>query len=501
MKHRWLGAILAGAMIISMCGCGASGGNESGDGGDYEQVTFAYATMNNVPTEEGLSAVQDAVNEITREKIGVEVTLKPITLSDYSQSVSRSLQGGEKIDLFQSIYDFSNCVSTGMGLDITDLIDEYGSETKDLVGEDWLKACTVDGKLYAVPVYKPAASRGMFLCRQDILEAAGLDLSGVESSEDLTEIFEKVQAQNPDMTMLAPMEQGRLGETLSWNGVDYLSDSDTGAYGVLIGDDMTVKNLYESDMFIESCQLAREWYEAGYIMKDAATTASTISELMSSGNYFGQFTGNPSSPEDIAGQLSAMYGYPMTAIELSDPYLYTSSINMVTMMIASNTDVPEATMKFLNLLYSDSDVINLIIFGIEGRDYVLDDNGYAAYPEGQDSTTVPYTNQMDNGIMGNAFIMHPIAGTSENALEEGLKANQNAAVSPAMGFIFDNSSVATQYTAVSNVKNQYLPGLLCGSVDPATEIDAFNNALYEAGLQDIIDAKQEQLDQWASENK
>lgn len=499
MKHRWLGGLLAGAMIISMCGCGASGG--SGNEEDYDQVTFAYATMNNVPTEEGLSAVQDAVNEITREKIGVEVTLKPITLSDYSQSVSRSLQGGEKIDLFQSIYDFSNCVSTGMGLDITDLIDEYGSETKDLVGEDWLKACTVEGKLYAVPAYKPNASRGYFVCRQDILDASGLDLTGVKSSEDLTGIFEKVQTENPDMTMLAPMEQGRLGETLSWNGVDYLSDSDTGAYGVLIGDDMEVKNLYESDMFIESCQLAKEWYDAGYIMKDAATTASTVSELMSSGNYFGWFTANAATAEDLAGQMSSMCGYPMTAVPLNEPYLYTSAINMVTMMIASNTDVPEAAMKFLNLLYTDADVINLIIFGIEGRDYELDENGFAVYPEGEDGTTVPYTNQMDNGIMGNAFIMHPLAGTSESSMEEGLEANQTAAVSPAMGFIFDNSSVATQYTAVSNVKNQYLPGLLCGSVDPSTEIDAFNDALYEAGLQDIIDAKQEQLDQWVAENK
>ena len=123
MKHKWLSGILAAVVVISLFGCGASDGSDGGDGGDYEQVTFAYATMNNVPTEKGLSSVQDAVNKITREKIGVEVTLKPITLSDYSQSVSRSLQGGEKIDLFQSIYDFSNCVSTGMGLDITELID------------------------------------------------------------------------------------------------------------------------------------------------------------------------------------------------------------------------------------------------------------------------------------------------------------------------------------------------------------------------------------------
>ena len=70
-----------------------------------------------------------------------------------------------------------------------------------------------------------------------------------------------------------------------------------------------------------------------------------------------------------------------------------------------------------------------------------------------------------------------------------------------MGFIFDASSVSTQYTAVNNVASQYLPGLLCGSVDPETELPAFIQALNDAGCQDIIAAKQEQLDAWLAENK
>lgn len=501
MKHKWLGALLAGVMVVSMCGCGASGEKGNGESGDYDQVTFAYATMNNVPTEEGLSAVQEAVNEITREKIGAEITLKPIALSDYSQSVSRSLQGGEKIDLFQTIYDFSNSVSTGMGLDITELADEYASETKGIVGDEWLKACTVDGKLYAIPVYKPAASRGIFACRQDILEECGLDLSTVKSSDDLTRIFEAVQEKYPDMTMIAPMDAGRIGENLCWNEVDYLSDSDTASAGVLIGDNLDVQNVYESELFRDTCNLARKWYEAGYIMKDAATTASTLTELISSGNYFGCFTAHSSSDEELAQQLSGMYGYPMTTVTLSEPYLSTSAVNMVTMMVASNTDVPEAAVKFLNMLYTDPDVLNLIIFGIEGRDYVLDENGCATYPEGEDAATVPYTNQMDNGILGNFFIMHSLTGSSKESMDAAMEANKNAATSPAMGFIFDNTSVTTQYTAVNNVINQYLPGLQCGSVDPDTELPKFIKALNEAGIQDIIDAKQEQLDQWAAENQ
>lgn len=50
-------------------------------------------------------------------------------------------------------------------------------------------------------------------------------------------------------------------------------------------------------------------------------------------------------------------------------------------MISSTTDVPEAAMKFLNLTYTDADVINLLIYGIEGRDYVKNDDGTVSYPE------------------------------------------------------------------------------------------------------------------------
>ena len=39
--------------------------------------------------------VEEAINVITREKIGVEVTLKPISIGDYSSTVSLGLQAGE----------------------------------------------------------------------------------------------------------------------------------------------------------------------------------------------------------------------------------------------------------------------------------------------------------------------------------------------------------------------------------------------------------------------
>ena len=51
------------------------------------------------------------------------------------------------------------------------------------------------------------------------------------------------------------------------------------------------------------------------------------------------------------------------------------------------------------------------------------------------------------------------------------------------------------------MKNQYLPGLACGSLNPETELPKFLQALEDAGLQKVIDEKQAQLDAWIAENK
>lgn len=370
---------MASAMAVSMAACGGSAsstasGAASGDSasatgnGSYDQITYAYATFNNIPTEEDLDVVEEEINKITREKIGAEITLKPISIADYVNKVSLSLQGGEKIDVYQSLGNFGN---------------------------------------------------------------------------------------------------------------------------------MTVQDLYTTDTFKSRCDLARTWYNEGLIMKDAATTTSTAAECMSSGNYFGYIAAYSYPEADTAASLQAQCGgFELGAKMIGDAYLGTGDINAVSWMIASTTDVPEAALKFLNLTYTDKDIVNLLIYGIEGRDYIMNDDGTVSYPEGEDSTTVPYTAQLSCGTLGNFFIMYPTAGTDPASLEWEQKQNEEAKTSPAMGFTFDSSKLNTQYTAVKNAISQYLPGLLCGSVDPNTELAKFDQALQDAGYQDILNAKQEQLDAW-----
>jgi len=494
---------LVAAMATGLCACGnaAAGKTDSTQTssaeGKYDKVVYAYATFNNIPSTDTLKTVEEAIDKITRPKIGVEVELKPIAISDYSSSVSLALQGGDKIDVFESLGNFNTCISSDMAYDITKIIDKDAPDTKKLLGSDLLSTCEKDGKLYGIPTYKPYALTPMVIYKKDIADKLGIDMSQVKSVYDLTAVLRKVKAAYPNMSPLVPVQQGSTGLNLCNTKTDYLTDDYHSPKGVLQGDSSTVVDYYGTDEFKKLCNLSRTWYNEGLIMKDAATTTSTSTELMSSDNSFCYVAAYSYPTADTAASLEAQCGgQKLGAIQIGDAYLDTTSVNVVSWMVSSTSKVPEAALKFLNLTYSDQDVINSLIYGIKDRDYTIDSKGYVSYPSGKDATSVPYTAQLSCGTLGNYFLIHPMTGTNKDSLtwEEGQ--NKSAAKSPAMGFTFDSSDVKSQYTAVSNVIQQYLPGLWCGSVDPNTAIPEFESKLKSAGLDDIIAAKQTQLNTW-----
>ncbi len=501
-------AMLTVAMTIGMCACGGNADSTSAVGSsteqgnmDYDKIVYAYATFNNVPEAETLDTVEEAINEITREKIGVEVELMPIPIFEYSSNVSLFLQGGDQIDIFQTLGDFNTCVSSNMAYDITSIIDTCAPETKALLGDKFLQACTKDGSLYAIPTYKPYALTPMIIYRQDIADELGVDMTQITDIYALTDVLEQVKEKYPNMTPLIPVQTGDSGMGRTIAQVDYLTDDMFSPKGVLIGEDMTVTDLYSTEEFANLCDLTRSWYNDGLILQDAATTTSTATELMSSGNSFCYIASYSYPPEDTAASLEAQCGnMDLGAVQIGEAYLATDSINSVSWMVSSTSKNPEAALKFLNLTFTDVDVINTLIYGVEGRDYVLDADGFVSYPEGQDAATVPYTAQLSCGTLGNFFLMYPMVGTSKESLIWEEEQNEQAKTSPAMGFTFDSSEVKTEYTAVSNVINQYLPGLSCGSMDPETALPEFIEKLNAAGYEKILAEKQEQLDAWL-ENK
>lgn len=501
---RNLAALFVLICITGLCSCSNSNSRKDNlenitntNQKHYQKIVYAYAVYDNIPDQKSLDLVEEAINGITREKIGAEVELMPISISDYSSNVSLALQDGKPIDIFESIGDFNTVVSGNMAYNLTNMIDACASETKKLLGEDLLSVCYKDGKLYGIPTYKPYAATPMIIYRKDIANQLGIDMSKVKNANGLTDILKKVKKAYPNMTPLVPVQQGNSGLNLCIPEIDYLTDGVNSPKGVLMGGDMTVIDYYGTKEFEKMCKLVRLWYNAGLILKDAATTTSTAIELMASDKAFCYVASYNYPAVDAPAVLEVQNDIPsLGAVQIGDAYITTDSINSLSWMISATSVNPVAALKFLNLTFTDQNIMNLIVYGIKDRDYVLDHEGFVSYQNGKAAFGVPYTAQLNCGTLGNYFLMYPLFGTRKESIIWEEKQNKQAKKSPAMYFTFDSSSVKTEYAAVNNVIDQYLPGLLCGSMDPEMAISEFEYKLSTAGLDNIIAEKQKQLDKW-----
>ncbi|WP_019909473.1 ABC transporter substrate-binding protein [Paenibacillus sp. HW567] len=497
-----LSTVLIGSLLSA---CSSNSGTSTADSKNaaadakVAEIVFALPSFNRIPDD--LSKVTNAINEITTKKIGVKVDFRLYGPSDYAQKVNLALQSGEKMDIFTTLGQFSNYVSKNQLAPLDDLLPKYGKEMNAILekdfGPDILKTTTMDGHIYGIPVNKGMAVPTNIIYNTDMLKEAGVTADRIQSVNDLPAVFADVKTKFPDVVPFGPIsvnptDTGLINLLKGSNKVDYLTD--TTGVGVVIGDSGKVVNYYESDVFKNGIKMMRDWFNAGYLQKDTATTTITGMEMISSGRGFSYLGGY--SGKEVGTMLSAQAGKELQTKRIAPFYFDTSAVNAVTWMVSSTSKEQEAAVKFLNLLYSDADLINTILFGIEGEDYLKVDEHHVKLPEGKDANTVPYTAMLSSGIVGSESLQYQLEGTNWSDVELKLKENKDTERSPYFGFIFDQSEVKTQISAVNNVVNQFLPALVSGSVDPDTIIPKFISALKDAGAQAIIDSKQKQLDQW-----
>ena len=89
-------------------------------------------------------------------------------------------------------------------------------------------------------------------------------------------------------------------------------------------------------------------------------------------------------------------------------------------------------------------------------------------------------------------------GNDPDLWEKQTESMKSVPKSSALGFAYDSSELSTEIAAISNVKSQYMDALNTGAANPETELPKFLEELDNAGMQTVIDAKQQQLDAWLS---
>ena len=482
-------------IILSLVVCILAGMTacQKQDDTGLENIIFTYYVNSTIARD--LREVEAAINEITEASIQVHVTLQPISLGTYNEQINLMLTSQEPMDVFaMSGTRFSSYVSNQQCIPLDDLLSEHGQGILETVGREFLKGGSIDGVTYGVMPLRDIAQGVGFYIRKDYVEKYGIDLSKVHTMQDVEPILAAIKAAEPDLYPLVVENNVTLSPVEMCAGKDNVGDG----YGVLpnSGNGTTIVNYYATPEYRQSVETMHRWFQAGYISPDSTTSTENIATQMKADKGVCYFYKTKTGMDN---QESKANNHEMVHADIVMPYISTMNAQLLTYGIAQQSEHPEAAMKFLNLLYSNPEVLNLLDWGIEGKHYVRTADGHITYPDGVDSTNSGYNMNM-TWAFGNSFESYIWEGNDITIWDQARNALANSQISPTMGFTFDNSNVKTELAALENVAGEYRMGLESGSMDPA-KLDDFLSALEKAGVNQVIQEKQNQLDAWLKTGK
>jgi putative aldouronate transport system substrate-binding protein len=479
------------SVLLVLAGCSSkesSSDKKEGSSSKDEpyEITMAYLTLNS--NIDDLPLVQEEINKISKKKINASVKLVPISGAAWQQQQNLMLTSNEKLDLIMSssFYGYNTQAVKGLYLPLDDLLKSHGKDIIKAVPEHLLEGNKVNDEIYGIPSIRDWGSYYGFAMRKDLVDKYSIDLSQIKTFADLENVFKTVKEKEPTLTPVVNTSMGTsVATAIAAGKYDVLGDN----LGVVSFKDKKMVNMFEDPQYVEAVKLARKWFEAGYIIKDSATSKESAANLVKANKGFGYFA---KMKPGFDVQEKGITGYDMVSVKLSEVYSYTDAATGFNMSIARNSENPEKTMKFINLLYSDKDIMNLLDLGIEGKHYVKNSDGTIKLPDGVKESKYVF-NQWE---IGNNFLTYPWEGNAADYWDVMKKHNDSAVLSPAFGFTFNPESVKTEIAASTNVLNQYKLGLESGTLDPEKSLLEFNKKLEESGLNKIIDEKQKQFDQW-----
>jgi putative aldouronate transport system substrate-binding protein len=483
--------VLAGTML-SMAACQKS--SSGGGGGETYKVTMMLLSAGTTPD---VGLVQDAINEYIKP-MGLELEFAIMDWT-FTQTINLMVSGGEKLDLIPVWgTDLSNDIAQGKLLPLTPYLDTVMAGTADVM-KDYLIATTFKGDVYGIPTLRDMAAAYGICMSKDIMDKYGYKIEDIKNPADLEAMFTVIAPQEPDMYMFYTQGSGNDIIEQMLHDWDPLGND---AYGVLMnyGQDepLTVVNLFDTPEYEERARLLRKWYLNGWIVPDATTNPQGGTTQVGAKKLFG-FASNLKPGFDAQSTLGAG-GVKMVQSSFTPQLSHTQYIALLNWCIPVTCKNPEKTAQFLNLLFTDPVVFNLVNWGIEGKHYVKMNDRIITYPEGVTAETTGYNMNL-TWFYGNSLIGYMWEGNAADVNDQMREFNRTAIFSKATGFTFDTAPVRNAITSVTNVVNEYRLAMGAGMLDVDEHLPKFRAALKAAGMDEIIAEKQRQLDAWLAETR
>ncbi|MFQ8837215.1 MAG: DUF3502 domain-containing protein [Oscillospiraceae bacterium] len=553
MKKRTICLLLAMIMVLSIVLAGCSKTAETPAADETPATTEPAETTDNTETPEapeetaepaleqktiqlmitgaGKQANSDKVwaafNEQLQQYVpNTTVEFIDVSFDEYSEKFSQVLASGEGVDLAWTgwLINKPQNIADGNLMPLDDLLAEYGQGIVDILGENVVEIHrnAADGKLYYLPSWQGlCGERRGWLVVTEIAELAGdtwiedteaalnkwrNNYSGIEDFQAVLDQATKYLAAAKEAGKLgAGINTGRAFGWSMYNGMYSFLGVGGAEIGITYCDGtFTVKDGVAGEHYKLYAKTMADWYKEGYIRSDIMSVDTSTLTMPKNGEITDTtyvFSCDPYLTEADQEAAIADAGMDMTYLPIEEnAYLILGGDTSYAIPYCA--DEPERAMMVLNAIYSQPDLYNTLIYGIEGEDYTKNADGTITTSYVGASPTADDSYGIQRWIIGsckNALINN---GTDPNYYADLEALEETARVNPFLNFTFDRTNVEGICASILNVYYEYGPQIDNGVAGDNWE-ELYNNymaARKDAGIEELVTEFQNQLNAYIEAN-
>ena len=553
MKKRTICLLLAMIMVLSIVLAGCSKTAETPAADETPATTEPAETTDNTETPEapeetaepaleqktiqlmitgaGKQANSDKVwaafNEQLQQYVpNTTVEFIDVSFDEYSEKFSQVLASGEGVDLAWTgwLINKPQNIADGNLMPLDDLLAEYGQGIVDILGEEVVEIHrnAADSKLYYLPSWQGlCGERRGWLVVTELAELAGdtwiedteaalnkwrNNYSGIEDFQAVLDQATKYLAAAKEAGKLgAGINTGRAFGWSMYNGMYSFLGVGGAEIGITYCDGtFTVKDGVAGEHYKLYAKTMADWYKEGYIRSDIMSVDTSTLTTPKNGEITDTtyvFSCDPYLTEADQEAAIADAGMDMTYLPIEEnAYLILGGDTSYAIPYCA--DEPERAMMVLNAIYSQPDLYNTLIYGIEGEDYTKNADGTITTSYVGASPTADDSYGIQRWIIGsckNALINN---GTDPNYYADLEALEETARVNPFLNFTFDRTNVEGICASILNVYYEYGPQLDNGVAGDNWE-ELYNNymaARKDAGIEELVTEFQNQLNAYIEAN-
>lgn len=522
--------ILAAVMIVSLAACGTSNETSSAASASSAESAKAETTDESRDTStdnrwsdimdlseketivmyvigtkpNDMDSVLELVNERLVSLINTELELNFISYSDVGTKYSLLFTGSDDVDLAYCAgwLNYADLANKNAFLELDDeFISTYLPWVYEHEPESAWKATQLKGKVYGVPrSYQDVQANGTVIVRDDMLEKYGYE--DMDTWDDYLDFLYDVTEGESDIYACYPESGMPLFAGFYACFQNFYQVYDSIWYDTDKGN-ATAENceyIYTSDVFKEYCMQQAELATAGVWPTDAINNTTSSSDLVIEGKSASIPTGGSNATYIKEGVKDKDFTVSYLNLLSDDNYTMANAMSGDLTVISSYSKNPERAALTLDVLRGDSEINMLLIGGIEGTHYLLNEDGtYSEGDKAENYSWAYWAGSLRNEDLPRQASKYEDYSQVDQELRDAVLPEE---VWPFAGFVLDNTEISAEVAVLNSIVTEYETSFNFGAFGDQTEAkyEEFVGKLEDAGLERIWTEWQTQLAAFLAED-